>query len=67
MKVQIFKGAGRDGGNLCWITANRVEALALIQSLAHQLETGTPNGGRLESRCTGNKITEMSIAVHAEE
>ncbi len=65
MKVQLFKGEGYGGGGLCWITVDKYEALALIQSLAEQLKTGRLNGGRLENRCKG-AASEMSIVVQDE-
>ena len=48
-------------GRPCVVWVNRDEALRLIRSLANQLLDG-PNGGRLESRCTGD-ATELTIVV----
>jgi hypothetical protein len=49
-------------GKLCFVHVTRDTALALIESLSHQLLTGSPNSGRLESRSTGD-AQEFSIAV----
>jgi hypothetical protein len=59
MKVEMLSVSEK---TLCWVSVNPTEALALIQSLASQLEMRTPNGGRLESRCKGD-AQEFSIAV----
>ena len=48
-------------GRLCVVWLNYDEALRLIKSLVNQLLDG-PNGGRLESRCTGD-ATELTIVV----
>lgn len=63
MKVQLINNAA-SGVKLCAIDVTRAEAIALIQSLAHQLETGYCNSGRLESRCTGD-ANEMTIFVES--
>jgi hypothetical protein len=60
MNMQLFNQTKTC--KLCWIKVTRQEALALIQSLAHQLLTGDPNDGRLESECTGD-ASELSICV----
>jgi hypothetical protein len=59
MKMELHKPGY---STLCFITISRFEALALIKSLSHQLLDESPNGNRLESRCTGD-ATELSIAV----
>jgi hypothetical protein len=48
--------------SLCFVQVNPDEALALIESLSHQLLNKSPNGGRLESRCSGD-VNELTIAV----
>ena len=49
-------------GKLCFVYVTRDTALALIESLSHQLLTGSPNSGRLESRAKGD-ATDFTIAV----
>ena len=58
--VSIYDRDGR--GKLCFVHVTPEEATALIESLAHQLVTGNPNSGRLESRCVGD-VSEFTIAV----
>ena len=36
-----------------WVKVTRTEALAIIQSLVSQMQAGSPNVGRLESRVQG--------------
>lgn len=57
MVVKIYKP------NLCFVTVNQEEALRLIQSLTNQLVSKSPNGGRLESHCTGD-VKEFTVVVH---
>jgi hypothetical protein len=63
MKVQLYN---IDPGKLCWVTVTPREALALIQSLARQIQYNDCNTGRLESRCRGD-ATELSILVKEEQ
>ena len=49
-------------GKLCFVSVTRDTALALIESLSHQLLTESPNAGRLESHSKGD-ATDFTIAV----
>jgi|WetSurMetagenome_2_1015567.scaffolds.fasta_scaffold01858_5 hypothetical protein len=51
MQVAIFNEGASKG---VFVTVSKREALSLIHSLVEQLQSGTPNAGRLESRCTGD-------------
>ena len=51
-----------DGLEVCCVEVTPNEAVSIIESLARQLRQGYCNGGRLESKCSGD-VDEMTIAV----
>ncbi len=59
MKV-IFEES--HNSKLCFVQVSKFEALALIQSLVNQMLAGSPNAGRLESRCKGD-AQEFTVVV----
>jgi hypothetical protein len=62
MDVAIYQDEMR---SMCFVRVDRATAIELIESLAHQLATGNPNSGRLESNCKGD-VRCFSIAVMPE-
>lgn len=61
MKVDLID---HPSGNITFVTMTKQEALRTIESLSHQLSTGSPNGGRYETFDTNGR--SFTIAVVGE-
>lgn len=64
MKLIHIKRTRKNRHAIVLVRVNEHEAGQLIQSLAEQLISGSPNVGRLETICEGGE--DFSIAVHPE-